>query len=63
MGDHTREMPMLNTPSLVDYTDSEIVIQWGIQNGPGTGKLMSEFVFDGKAISANIGSLDPRKIL
>ncbi|KAJ5768958.1 hypothetical protein N7520_003517 [Penicillium odoratum] len=33
---------------------------WGIQNGPGTGKLMSEFVFDGKAKSAKIASLDPR---
>ncbi|KAJ5887659.1 hypothetical protein N7495_007700 [Penicillium taxi] len=33
---------------------------WGIQNGPGTGKLMSEFVFDGKAKSAKIESLDPR---
>ena len=36
---------------------------WGIQNGPGTGKLMSEFVFDGMAKSARIGSLDPRKVL
>ncbi len=36
---------------------------WGIQNGPGTGKLISEFVFDGKAKSAKIGSLDPRKVL
>ncbi|MCJ1247840.1 hypothetical protein MMC30_005055 [Trapelia coarctata] len=36
---------------------------WGIQNGPATGKLMSEFVFDGKAKSASIGSLDPRKVL
>ena len=36
---------------------------WGIQNGPGTGKLMSEFVFDGEAKSANISSLDPRKVL
>ncbi|MCJ1353516.1 MAG: hypothetical protein MMC33_003502 [Icmadophila ericetorum] len=36
---------------------------WGIQNGPGTGKLMSEFVFDGKAKSANIAKLDPRKVL
>ncbi|KAI8410330.1 hypothetical protein FOFC_10184 [Fusarium oxysporum] len=26
---------------------------WGIQNGPGTGKLMSEFVFDGGAKSAD----------
>jgi len=36
---------------------------WGIQNGPGTGKLMSEFVFEGKARSANIAKLDPRKAL
>lgn len=36
---------------------------WGIQNAPGTGKLMSEFVFDGKAKSANVGALDPRKVL
>lgn len=36
---------------------------WGIQNGPGTGKLISEFVFDGKAKSANVGSLDPRKVI
>jgi glycine/D-amino acid oxidase-like deaminating enzyme len=36
---------------------------WGIQNGPGTGKLVSEFVFDGDAKSAKIGNLDPRKVL
>ncbi|GAB7340867.1 hypothetical protein MBLNU457_7226t1 [Dothideomycetes sp. NU457] len=36
---------------------------WGIQNGPGTGKLMSEFVFDGQAKSANAKELDPRKVL
>ncbi|KAI5290529.1 hypothetical protein KEM54_001282 [Ascosphaera aggregata] len=30
---------------------------WGIQNGPGTGKLMAEYVFDGCARSANIDSL------
>ncbi|KAL8661655.1 MAG: hypothetical protein Q9202_005421 [Teloschistes flavicans] len=36
---------------------------WGIQNGPGTGKLMSEFVFEGGAKSANVGSLDPRRVL
>ncbi|KAH7008435.1 FAD dependent oxidoreductase [Ilyonectria destructans] len=34
---------------------------WGIQNGPGTGKLMSEFIFDGAAKSANVDKLDPRK--
>jgi glycine/D-amino acid oxidase-like deaminating enzyme len=36
---------------------------WGIQNAPGTGKLIGEFVFDGAAKSAKIGSLDPRKYL
>lgn len=36
---------------------------WGIQNAPGTGKVMSEFVFDGNAKSAKIGSLDPRNYL
>ena len=36
---------------------------WGIQNGCGTGRLISEFVFDGKAKSANVASLDPRKVL
>ncbi|KAI9778315.1 MAG: hypothetical protein M1816_004136 [Peltula sp. TS41687] len=36
---------------------------WGIQNAPATGKLMSEFVFDGRARSANIKELDPRRVL
>jgi glycine/D-amino acid oxidase-like deaminating enzyme len=36
---------------------------WGIQNGPATGKLISEFIFDGKALSAKIEDLDPRKVL
>lgn len=36
---------------------------WGIQNGPGTGKLMSEFVMDGEASSAKVSSLDPRRVL
>ncbi|KAI5357969.1 putative FAD dependent oxidoreductase, FAD/NAD(P)-binding domain superfamily [Septoria linicola] len=36
---------------------------WGIQNGPGTGKLVSEFVFDGKAQSAKVQGLDPRNYL
>lgn len=34
---------------------------WGIQNGPATGKLLSELVYDGEVKSAQIGSLDPRK--
>ena len=36
---------------------------WGIQNGPGTGKLISEFVFDGNAKSADVRALDPSKVL
>ncbi|KAI9934045.1 hypothetical protein ASPWEDRAFT_36031 [Aspergillus wentii DTO 134E9] len=36
---------------------------WGVQNAPGTGKVISEFVFDGNAKSAKIGSLDPRNFL
>ncbi|GAB7366000.1 hypothetical protein MBLNU230_g7326t1 [Neophaeotheca triangularis] len=36
---------------------------WGIQNGPGTGKLVSEFVFGGRATSAKVQSLDPRNVL
>ncbi|KAI1491049.1 FAD dependent oxidoreductase [Biscogniauxia mediterranea] len=34
---------------------------WGIQNGPGTGKLMSELILDGKATSAEVADLDPRQ--
>ncbi|KAI9748261.1 MAG: hypothetical protein M1815_003418 [Lichina confinis] len=36
---------------------------WGIQNAPATGKLISELIFDGKAKSANISQLDPRRVL
>jgi len=36
---------------------------WGIQNSCATGKLISEFVFEGKAKSARIDSLDPRRVL
>ena len=36
---------------------------WGIQNGPGTGKLVSEFVFEGEAKSAKVKGLDPRLVL
>jgi glycine/D-amino acid oxidase-like deaminating enzyme len=43
----------------LDFTD----IYLGIQNGPATGKLISEFVFDGAAKSAKISSLDPRTVM
>jgi glycine/D-amino acid oxidase-like deaminating enzyme len=36
---------------------------WGIQNSCATGKLMSEFIFEGSAKSAKIESLDPRRVL
>lgn len=32
---------------------------WGINNAPGSGKIMSELLLDGKAKSARISSLDP----
>lgn len=31
---------------------------WGIQNGPGTGKIMSEFVFERSAKSADVSGLN-----
>lgn len=34
---------------------------WGIQNGPATGYLMAELLLEGKAKSADIGKLDPKK--
>lgn len=34
---------------------------WGIQNAPGTGKLVSEIMFDGKAVSARLGGCDPSR--
>ena len=33
---------------------------WGIQNSCATGKVMSEFVFEGKARSAGVKACDPR---
>ncbi|KAM0332979.1 hypothetical protein ACHAQA_001636 [Verticillium albo-atrum] len=34
---------------------------WGIQNGPATGKLMAEYVFDGQTSSSDISEMDPRR--
>ncbi|KAK5329958.1 hypothetical protein LTS13_004760 [Exophiala xenobiotica] len=64
-------LPQVETGSgpLVGHTNTKGVYLaaghtcWGIQNGPATGKLMSEFIFDGKALSANVNSLDPRRAL
>lgn len=36
---------------------------WGIQNGPATGLVMSEMLLEGKVRSADVTSLDPRRML
>ncbi|KAH0537742.1 hypothetical protein FGG08_005490 [Glutinoglossum americanum] len=36
---------------------------WGILNAPATGKAVSELILDGEVRCADLGSLDPRKIL
>jgi len=36
---------------------------WGICNGPGTGKVISELVCDGEIKSAKLDALDPGKYL
>ena len=37
--------------------------EWGISNGPGTGKVMSEMILEGAAHSANCDSLNPKHFL
>lgn len=37
--------------------------EWGIQNAPGTGLVMSEMIFEGAAHSANCETLDPKHFL
>ncbi|PGH04971.1 hypothetical protein AJ79_06928 [Helicocarpus griseus UAMH5409] len=37
--------------------------EWGIQNAPGTGLVMSEMIFEGRARSADCESLDPKHFL
>ncbi|KAI9864652.1 MAG: hypothetical protein M1813_003141 [Trichoglossum hirsutum] len=34
---------------------------WGIMNAPATGKLLAEMVFEGKATSADVRRLEPRR--
>ena len=36
---------------------------WGIQNGPASGKVMAELMFEGIARSADATSLDPKQML
>lgn len=37
--------------------------EWGMQNSAGTGLVMSEMIFEGKAHSADCESLDPKNFL
>lgn len=37
--------------------------EWGVQNAPGTGLVMSETIFEGAAHSADCESLDPKHFL
>ncbi|KAF5211853.1 Putative oxidoreductase [Clavispora lusitaniae] len=62
-------LPVLDVPSssgpLIGETNVENLFLcsghscWGINNAPGSGKVMSELLLDGKAKSANISALDP----
>lgn len=62
-------LPVLDVPSssgpLIGETNVERLYLasghscWGINNAPGTGKIMSELLLDGKAKSANITGLNP----
>lgn len=36
---------------------------WGIQNAPATGKCLSELVWEGRVASADLASLDPRRVM
>ena len=36
---------------------------WGINNAPATGLILSELIFDGKAKSADIRTLDPKRVI
>jgi glycine/D-amino acid oxidase-like deaminating enzyme len=62
-------LPVLDVPSssgpLIGETNVENLYLasghscWGINNAPGTGKIMSELLLDGESISADIMGLDP----
>ncbi|ROV94795.1 hypothetical protein VMCG_08861 [Cytospora schulzeri] len=50
------------------YEGGDVVVAaghtcWGIQNAPGTGKLVSEILLDGEARSARLGSCDVSRFL
>jgi len=36
---------------------------WGVSNAPATGRVISEFIFDGEVSCLEVGNLDPRELL
>ena len=62
-------LPVLDVPSLLGPLIGETNVEnlylalghlcWGINNAPGTGKIMSELLLDGDAVLADITGLDP----
>jgi glycine/D-amino acid oxidase-like deaminating enzyme len=56
-------MPAEGTPLVGKVMDGIYVAAghscWGITLGPGTGKVMSEMILDGKARSADVEDLSP----
>jgi glycine/D-amino acid oxidase-like deaminating enzyme len=55
--------PLLGGTGVAGLTVAAGHDQWGIQNATATGKVVSELVLDGRAVSADIRSLDPRRVL
>lgn len=50
--------------SAMVLADADVLITfslscWGITQGPGTGKILSEMVLEGKAKSADVSKLAP----
>ncbi|KAK9313607.1 FAD dependent oxidoreductase [Lipomyces starkeyi] len=64
-------LPVVDVPStsgpLIGPTNSQNLYVasghscWGINNAPGTGKIMAEILLEGEAKSADVSSLDPRR--
>ncbi|KAK9371274.1 FAD dependent oxidoreductase [Lipomyces kononenkoae] len=64
-------LPVVDVPSasgpLIGPTTSQNLYMasghscWGINNAPGTGKVMAEILLEGEAKSADVSALDPRR--
>jgi glycine/D-amino acid oxidase-like deaminating enzyme len=58
--DSARQGPIVGETSTVGLLVAAGHTCWGIQNSAGTGKVVSEIVWEGKAKSADVGELDPK---